>query len=103
MVSARAETRVSGPMWVCNSPMAIVSASLAFWRAVWRAVSAEEVRRVTEERPSNPTAMTVRRINRESVTTKAKPLAFVGVGLVFMDGFCGNWVFGFRQGIYIVT
>ena len=78
MVWALALTRWSGPACFCNSPIARQSAMRAFARAVARAAPWLLLRSVMADNESKPTAITVSRIMRESVTTKAKPLSRVG-------------------------
>ena len=68
-------TRWSGPVIFCNSPIASISAILAFARAALCALCAVELRRLTLLKVSKPTAMTVSRIISDKVTTRAKPLS----------------------------
>ena len=82
-IAPEAETRWSGPISFCNSPIASISASLALARASDWADACELLRSEIAERLNNPTAMMVRRIISESVTTKANP------------GISGLWDVGF--------
>ena len=63
----------SGPAYFWRSPIASMRANRALaWASVW-AIDCEELRSVTAEIVSKPTAITVSRIISDSVTTKAKP------------------------------
>ena len=66
-------TRVSCPVSDWSWPSANCMESRAFWRASAMATELDAERSETDDSVSKPTAMTVSRIIRLSVTTKAKP------------------------------
>ena len=72
-MSARAVTRVSGPVCFWSSPMARARARRALARAVAWAWEWVELRKDMLESVSSPTAITVSRISSESVMISAKP------------------------------
>ena len=83
-ISEEPLTARSGPSDFCKSPMASISAKRALLRAMAIASPWADERNEIEDKLSKPTAMTVRRIISASVMTKAKPLARMDSGCVFM-------------------
>lgn len=75
MMEEGAVMRVSAPACFCNSPMANMRASRALARAFAPANPRSELLSDIVDRLSKPTAITVSRISRLSVTTRAKPFA----------------------------
>lgn len=81
---AGAETLLSTPMETCRSPNANIMASRALLRAMLPAADCPEERSEILDRVSKPTAITVSRIIKLSVTISAKPDSGVVLGFVFM-------------------
>ena len=94
-MAARAQIRWSGPSSFCNSPIASISASLAFARASASYWLEAVVRRATEDSDISPTQSTARSVRSVRVMISAKPPCREEAGVPCRLGFVIRkiWVF----------